>query len=53
MTQPRRIYLLDTKKLSPETIAVAFAKTSRSPESFDKIAAEFCISQSKIFLDWQ
>ena len=35
----RRIYLLSPKKLSPETIAVAFAKTSRSPESFDEIAA--------------
>ncbi len=34
----RRIYLLSPKKHSPETIAVAFAKTSRSPESFDEIA---------------
>lgn len=40
MTGPRRIYLLDTKKLSPETIAVTFAKTSRSPKSFKEIAAE-------------
>lgn len=49
MTQPRRIYLLDTKKLSPETIAVAFAKTSRSPESFDKIAAELSDERSSDF----
>ena len=40
MTKPRRIYLLSPKDLSPETIAVAFAKTSRSPEPFDEIAAE-------------
>jgi thymidylate synthase ThyX len=35
----RAIYLLSPKELSPETIAVAFAKTSRSPESFREIAA--------------
>jgi thymidylate synthase ThyX len=35
----RRIYLLSPRELSPETIAVTFAKTSRSPESFDEIAA--------------
>jgi thymidylate synthase ThyX len=34
----RRIYLLSPTELSPETIAVAFAKTSRSPESFREIA---------------
>jgi thymidylate synthase ThyX len=34
----RQIYLLSPKDLSPETIAVAFAKTSRSPESFREIA---------------
>jgi len=34
----RQIYLLSPKVLSPETIAVAFAKTSRSPESFREIA---------------
>jgi len=34
----RQIYLLSPKHLSPETIAVAFAKTSRSPESFREIA---------------
>lgn len=49
MTQPRRIYLLDTKKLSPETIAVAFAKTSRSPKSFDEIAAELSDKRSADF----
>ena len=35
----RQVYLLSPKNLSPETIAVAFAKTSRSPESFREIAA--------------
>ncbi|MEA3327107.1 MAG: FAD-dependent thymidylate synthase [Chloroflexota bacterium] len=40
MTKPRRIYLLNPKDLNPETIAVTFAKTSRSPQSFDEIAAE-------------
>ena len=34
----RQIYLLSPKELTPETIAVAFAKTSRSPESFREIA---------------
>ena len=34
-----RVYLLSPKELDPETIAVAFAKTSRSPESFREIAA--------------
>ncbi len=34
----RQIYLLSPKDLSPETIAVAFAKTSRAPESFREIA---------------
>src|SRR3972149_2464022 len=36
----RDIYLLDPKELSPEVIAVAFARTSRSPESFREIAAD-------------
>jgi thymidylate synthase ThyX len=40
MTKQRRIYLLSPKDYSPETIAVAFAKTSRSPLPFDTIAAE-------------
>lgn len=34
----RRIYLLDPQRYRPEVIAVAFAKTSRSPEPFDVIA---------------
>jgi thymidylate synthase ThyX len=49
MPQPRRIYLLDPKHLSPETIAVAFAKTSRSPNSFDEIAAELSDEKSADF----
>ncbi len=36
----RKIYLLSPKKYSPEVIAVAFAKTSRSPLSFQQIADE-------------
>ncbi|MFW5713415.1 MAG: FAD-dependent thymidylate synthase [Brevefilum sp.] len=40
MNRPRRIYLLSPQDLSPETIAVAFAKTSRSPKPFDEIASE-------------
>ena len=39
MPKARDIYLLDPAQLSPEVIAVAFAKTSRSPESFREIAA--------------
>jgi thymidylate synthase ThyX len=40
MPAPKRdIYLLSPKQFSPETIAVAFAKTSRAPESFREIAA--------------
>ena len=35
----REIYLLSPRALSPETIAVAFARTSRSPASFRDIAA--------------
>lgn len=49
MPQPRKIYLLDPKCLSPETIAVAFAKTSRSPRSFDTIAAELSDEKSADF----
>ncbi|MBP8997751.1 MAG: FAD-dependent thymidylate synthase [Anaerolineaceae bacterium] len=40
MAKNRQIYLLDPQKIPPETIAVTFAKTSRSPESFREIAAE-------------
>lgn len=42
-----RIYAL--KGLSPETIAVTFAKCSRSPEPFDKIAEELTEQQSADF----
>src|SRR5512139_1581960 len=45
----RDIYLLSPKQLSPETIAVAFAKTSRSPESFRDIAAELTDETSAKF----
>jgi thymidylate synthase ThyX len=46
---PRQVYLLSPKELSPETIAVAFAKTSRSPESFREIAAELSDEKSAKF----
>jgi thymidylate synthase ThyX len=46
---PRQVYLLSPKVLSPETIAVAFAKTSRSPESFRQIAAELTDESSARF----
>ncbi|MBN2086582.1 MAG: FAD-dependent thymidylate synthase [Anaerolineales bacterium] len=45
----RRVYLLRARDLSPETIAVAFAKTSRSPEPFDQTAAELSDSKSAQF----
>jgi thymidylate synthase ThyX len=45
----REIYLLSPKQLSPETIAVTFAKTSRSPESFRDIAAELSDEKSAQF----
>ena len=45
----REIYLLSPRALNPETIAVAFAKTSRSPESFRDIAAELSDEQSAKF----
>jgi len=45
----REIYLLSPRALSPETIAVAFAKTSRSPESFREIAAELSEEKSAQF----
>lgn len=48
--QPRRdVYLLSPKQLSPETIAVTFAKTSRSPQSFREIAAELSDEKSAEF----
>ena len=45
----RQIYLLSPRDLSPETIAVTFAKTSRSPLSFRDIAAELSDEQSAQF----
>ncbi len=45
----RDIYLLSPRALSPETIAVAFAKTSRSPESFRDIAAQLSDEKSAQF----
>ncbi|HZY41643.1 MAG TPA: FAD-dependent thymidylate synthase, partial [Anaerolineae bacterium] len=47
--KPRDIYLLNPKELSPEVIAVAFAKTSRSPDSFRDIAAELNAEKSAEF----
>ena len=49
MSKLRRIYLLSPKDYSPETIAVAFAKTSRSPKPFDEIAAELNDERSARF----
>ena len=49
MPDKRHIYLLDPQKYSPETIAVAFAKTSRSPESFAVIADELNAEKSAEF----
>ncbi len=45
----REIYLLSPRALSPETIAVAFARTSRSPLSFRDIAAELSDEKSAQF----
>lgn len=45
----REIYLLSPRQLAPETIAVAFAKTSRSPESFRAIASELSEEKSAQF----
>ncbi len=49
MPPNRQVYLLDPQKLRPETIAVTFAKTSRSPESFREIAAELTDEKSSEF----
>jgi thymidylate synthase ThyX len=50
MPAPKRdIYLLSSKDLSPETIAVAFAKTSRFPDSFREIAADLTDEKSAQF----
>jgi thymidylate synthase ThyX len=45
----RQIYLLRPGRLSPETIAVTFAKTSRSPLSFQQIADELTDEKSAEF----
>ena len=45
----RQVYLLSPEEHSPETIAVAFAKTSRSPESFREIAAGLTDEKSAQF----
>lgn len=49
MAKQRRIYLLNPQEIKPETIAVAFAKTSRSPKPFDEIAAELNDARSAQF----
>ncbi len=49
MKPERQVYLLDPQLLPPETIAVTFAKTSRSPGSFREIAAELTESSSAEF----
>jgi len=49
MNLSMRIYRLSPSQLSAETIAVTFAKTSRSPEPFDKIAAELDAEKSSKF----
>jgi thymidylate synthase ThyX len=49
MPPARQVYLLDPQKLKPETIAVTFAKTSRSPQSFREIAAELSDEKSAEF----
>ena len=45
----RAIYLLDPKAYGPETIAVTFAKTSRSPLSFQQIADELTAAATAQF----
>jgi thymidylate synthase ThyX len=49
MHPERQVYLLDPQSLPPETIAVTFAKTSRSPLSFREIAAELTDEKSAEF----
>jgi thymidylate synthase ThyX len=49
MPKARDIYLLSPSQLRPEVIAVAFAKTSRSPESFREIAAGLTDESSSQF----
>jgi thymidylate synthase ThyX len=45
----RQIYILSPRQLSPETIAVTFAKTSRSPLTFREIADELTDEKSAEF----
>ncbi len=45
----RRVYPLSGREFPPEVIAVAFAKTSRSPEPFDAIAHELSEDKAKEF----
>jgi thymidylate synthase ThyX len=45
----RAVYLLDPQKHKPETIAVTFAKTSRSPKSFREIADDLTDDSSARF----
>lgn len=49
MPRDRQIYILDPKDLTPETIAVTFAKTSRSPLSFRAIADDLTAEKSSEF----
>ena len=49
MPHKRKVYILDPQELSPETIAVTFAKTSRSPLSFREIASELTDEKSAKF----
>ncbi len=49
MPASRQVYLLDPQQLDPETIAVTFAKTSRSPQSFQEIAQELTAEKSADF----
>lgn len=51
MSDPRarQVYLLTARQLSPETIAVTFAKTSRSAQSFREIASELSEETSAEF----
>jgi thymidylate synthase ThyX len=49
MPRKRQVYLLDPRQFDPETIAVAFAKTSRSPQGFRAIAAELTAEKSAQF----
>lgn len=49
MPSKRQVYLLDPSSLKPEVIAVTFAKTSRSPQSFKEIAQELSEEKSAEF----